>query len=308
MTKGLNKRCSAQFFRQLSLLCKAGIPLETIAKQLENGPMRERARQLRAYLARGMALAEAGRRLGLFSELDARLMRMAAIGGVSCSVIEHLAQRDEKAAHRQARIKSQLVLPACVFILALALKPLPALVAGELTGTHYLAGLILPLLLVGFIWQCLPLLPNLLRPQPIIGPTYHWLEFQVPWLGRWNRRRAVCDWFRWLGLLYRAGVPINDALDAANSSIVNARFERVARNAARCLQAGQPLVHALKPIAKISPLGQEMLLVGDAAGKLDDMLLHFVELESANIALHDEHVADWLPRTCYIAVVVWLLS
>ena len=74
--------------------------------------------------------ATAGERSGLFTRLEARLIHAAMSSGSPAHMYGRLAECYTARAMQVATMKSRMVMPAGVFLLALIIEPLPGLASG----------------------------------------------------------------------------------------------------------------------------------------------------------------------------------
>ena len=149
----LDLAARAQLFGHLAAMEKAGVPVEQALLSLQV-PARAKAAlaSLQTQIAGGSDMASAGLRSGLFTQLDSTLLRAAQASGCLAAVYQRLAERYNHRAQQTAAVKSRLLMPAAVLVLALFIQPLPALVGGQLSIVGYLWGVLWPLLLLGALY------------------------------------------------------------------------------------------------------------------------------------------------------------
>lgn len=306
--KALRPAESATLFSQLHRGIAAGLTPAQLSNVIKLPGRQRQLGTLRRLLARGLPLSAAGRKAGVFSSVDASLLHSSEAGGVLESALAALAEREQKFWLRQRRIRARLVLPAAVLLLALAVRPLPALIGGQIGTFGYGAAVTAPVLLLLVAAAVLPLACSLLRSLPGARALLDGIRLQMPLTGQWHRRRQLHGFCRQLGLLYRAGIPMLDAVRRSAACLDNEHLRRCARALAGELDQGQPLTTALMSIPQLEPAGRQLLSIGDVSGRLDAMLLHFVALEQQALDRHDEAMADWLPRIAYLGVMTFMAA
>ena len=305
----LDLRSRAGLFAHLGAMERAGVPIDRALASLSLGVRHETAvKRLRQMVGNGRDLASSGQLSGVFTPLESALVRAAQEAGALAHIYEQLAQRYDEQARHAAELKSRLLLPAGVLLLALAVKPLPALVAGNLSAAGYLAAVLLPVLWLSILlfgaralwrrWQ------QRRTDQP--GP-FDDLLLAMPVLGSLQRRADMRNFCDSLGLLLEAGMPVLDALPRASSAVSNARLRRDFANLAPRVAAGQSLVRAFDGL---SFPGKAMLIgvlnTGEATGRPGEALLRFARLQAQQLATNQQMLASWAPRLFYLAVAIWM--
>ena len=305
----LDLRSRAGLFAHLGAMERAGVPIDRALASLDLGARHESAvKRLRQMVGGGRDLATSGQLSGVFTPLESGLVRAAQEAGALAHIYEQLAQRYDEQARYAAELKSRLLLPAGVLLLALAVKPLPALVGGSLSGAGYLATVLMPILWLSALlfgaralwrrWQ------QRRTDQP--GPLDD-LLLALPVLGSLQRRADVRNFCDSLGLLLEAGMPVLDALPRACSAVSGARLRRDFANLAPRVAAGQSLVRAFDGL---SFHGKAMLIgvlnTGEATGRPGEALLRFARLQAQQLAASQQMLASWAPRLFYLAVAMWM--
>ncbi|PIA72140.1 type II secretion system F family protein [Pseudomonas sediminis] len=305
----LDLRSRAGLFAHLGAMERAGVPIDRALASLDLGARHEAAvKRLRQMVGGGRDLATSGQLSGVFTPFESGLVRAAQEAGALAHIYEQLAQRYDEQARYAAELKSRLLLPAGVLLLALAVKPLPALVGGSLSGAGYLAAVLMPILWLSALlfgvralwrrWQ------QRRTDQP--GPLDD-LLLALPVLGSLRRRADVRNFCDSLGLLLEAGMPVLDALPRACSAVSGARLRRDFANLAPRVAAGQSLVRAFDGL---SFHGKAMLIgvlnTGEATGRPGEALLRFARLQAQQLAASQQMLASWAPRLFYLVVAMWM--
>ena len=285
--KPLPYRIRAELFLQLSQLERAGLPYDrAVATMALPPPAAPRLKAMQALAARGIDAAKAGEQSGLFTKLEARLVRAALNAGSPGATYQRLAEYYSQRARQWGAIKSRLMLPAFVLAIALVVQPLPALVSGTLGVMGYAWQVISPLLLIAAIvvvlrWLGLPLY------RPILV------------------RSGFRDFFESLALMLEAGIPMFEALPAAIETVSDEATRRELTRVRQRVEKGETFAAALEgvPYLRGSP-ALAFAHTGEESGTLPQMLMRHAEVESAAIAAFYEQLAAWLPRIVYALVAI----
>lgn len=305
----LDLRSRAGLFAHLEAMERAGVPIDRALASLNLGGRHEAAvKRLRQMVGNGRDLASSGQLSGVFTPLESSLIRAAQEAGALAHTYEQLAQRYDAQARHAAELVSRLLLPAGVLLLALAVKPLPSLLGGDLSGVGYLTAVLLPLLwLSALLWGARALWRRWQQRSTDQPGTLDDLLLALPVLGSLQRRADLRNFCDSLGLLLEAGMPVLDALPRACSAVSNARLRRDFATLAPRVAAGQSLVRAFDGL---SLPGKAMLIgvlnTGEATGRPGEALLRFARLQAQQLAASQQALASWGPRLFYLAVAGWM--
>jgi len=294
----------ADLFSQLATMEDAGLPFDN-ALRLVHLPPRELRRLAGTRKWIRLGIADAGLRGGLFTSVEASLLRAAAASGSASRAYHLLSDYYARRAIRTKVMKSRMMLPVVMLVIAVFIRPLPNLVAGTLTWGGYLLKYLLPLIAVGGSawllgdfsqrWQSARALRNalgrVLSSVPLFGPI------QV--------RRNIRDFFDSLALLLDAGMPILDALPIALSTVRDQALRQQLSRIKPRIQAGGSFTQA---VSELSFPGHThacaLIAPGEASGTLPQMLFRYSEAETAAINRFDDLVAEWVPRIAYTSTAL----
>jgi type II secretory pathway component PulF len=300
----------ALLFNQLAALEAAGVPTLRALAMLQLRPATLlRVRGASEKIQQGGDLASAGQHSGLFTPLEVSLLQAAQSAGSPAQLYARLAADYGRQAQHHSAMRSRLLLPAVVLVLALLVQPLPALVAGSLSLFGYLWGVLQPLLglaLLGWLgrnmWARLQLPAGAGKVRPLDG-----VLLRLPLFGAALARRNSRDFFASLGLLLEAGVPMFEALPKAQACLSNSQLRRDFQGLSQRVQTGQTLSRALQSSA-LAGHAQLLSLVtsGEASGTLPAVLLAYAQRETQALASFEEQLASWLPRLAYLLVAAWM--
>jgi type IV pilus assembly protein PilC len=284
----------AVFTRQFSVMIDAGLPLvqclDILGNQEEHKYFSQVILQTRTDVEGGMSLAEAMKRHPkVFDSLFCNMIAAGEAGGILDTILKRLATYIEKAVKLRSQVKSAMVYPvaviviACVVIGVILWKVIPTF-ASLFAGLG--AELPLPTRIV------IALSNNLVRFFPIfvvaffaIGyglRTYYathggrrvidGLSLKMPVLGPILRKIAVARFCRTLSTLMSSGVPILDGLDITARTAGNAIIEDAIMTTRKSIERGETIAAPLKETNVFPGMVCQMISVGEATGALDTML------------------------------------
>jgi general secretion pathway protein F len=296
-------RTRAELFLQLAQMEKAGLPFDRALAVLSlPTPFLGRIEALRALTAQGVELASAGEKSGLFTLLESRLIHAATNAGSPANTYQRLADYYTERARQLATMKSRLMLPAAVFLLALLIQPLPALIQGSLSAAGYAWHVSKPILLIAVsIWGVRALAGADARGSR--RSFYQHLPLYGPIFVRQNLR----DVFESLGLMLEAGVPMAEALPTAVATAKDGDIRRELVKIRPRVAKGVSLTDALQGVGYIRDERLvQFIRTGEASGKLPELLLRHTRMETDSINSSLEQLAMWAPRVVYGIVLLWM--
>ena len=287
----LSLRIRAELFSQLATLENAGLPAVKAFNMIEFADSAQlRLVAARQRLAQRGDIALAGESSGLFTKLDARLIRAATLAGSPGRMYQRLAEVYTQRAALAAAVKSRLALPAFMLLLALLIGPLPSLVTGAIGAGGYIWQIVRPLLLIAL--------------AVIIVRQFHG---QLPIFKALNAKRNQRDFFESLALMLEAGISMLDALPAALATIDAPEMRREFAGIAPQIVNGATLAQALKKLPKLRN-GHLVSFVqtGENSGTLPEMLFRHTAIETESINGTYAQLAIWAPRFIYLLVTLWI--
>lgn len=295
----------ADLFGQLAAMEEAGLPFEKVL-DIVHLPPKERGRlaATRKWIRLGLGIGEAGQRGGLFTPMESALVRTATTSGSPARTYRRIADQCARRAARVKAIKSRVTFPALLIAVLIILGPLPGVVTGSSTPTHYLVNHLLPCIGAGVIGYLL-----LYRRQSIAHSLWRIrldgaLPF-VPIFGPMEVRRNLRDFFDSMALLLEGGVPMLEALPVALDTVRNQALKSGLAQIKPRIEAGMSFADAVARLSLFSRMQASGLIrTGEASGTLPGMLLHYAEIETAAIDRFDDLVAEWIPRLAYTSAAL----
>jgi general secretion pathway protein F len=296
-------RVRAELFAQLAQMEEAGLPFDHALRVLRlPPPFLARIEGLRALMAKGSQFPAAGEQSGLFTKLESRLIRAAADAGSPANTYQRLAAYYTDRALQLAAMKSRLMLPALIFLLALLIRPLPALMLGSLSALGYIWRVSYPVLLVGMLVVGIRALAR--REARSSGKS---LYQHLPLYGPIFIRRNLRDFFQSLGLMLEAGVSMADALPVAADTVEDGDIRRQLLRIQPRVAKGSSLAEAMRGIGYLQDARlHQFVQTGEASGELPQMLMRHSRFETETINSSLEQLTLWVPRAIYGMVALWM--
>jgi len=282
------------FTRQFSVMIDAGLPLvqclEILGSQEEDKNFAWVILATRGDVESGASLADAMKKHPkVFDPLFTNMIAAGEAGGILDTILKRLATYIEKAVKLKGQIKSAMIYPVAVVVIA-------TLVVGVIlwkvipTFANLFAGLGAELPLPTRV--VIAASNGLVRFGPIIivaicAAGYGFKQYyasvngrrvvdavmlKMPILGNLMRKIAVARFCRTLSTLLASGVSILEALDITARTAGNAIVEEAILTTRKSIERGETIAQPLKETAVFPPMVVQMIGVGEATGALDTML------------------------------------
>jgi len=284
----------AIFFRQFSVMIDAGLPLvqclEILANNQENPFFKKTLLGVRTSVEGGSTLANAMRAYPkVFDDLTTNMIEAGEAGGILDTILQRISQYVEKAVKMRAAVKSALVYPISVIVIAILvvgclLKFVVPIFANLFVGL----GVTLPAstqfvinlsdFVSNFWWLIFLVVGMIVVGLKYARKTKQGLYYtdkvllNLPIFGQVLRKIAVARFTRTLGTLITSGVPILDGLSITARTAGNAVLERALMNVRKSIEEGRTMVDPLRECGVFPSMVTQMIGVGEATGAMDNML------------------------------------
>jgi type IV pilus assembly protein PilC len=285
----------AVFTRQLATMMKAGVPLlqsfDIVARGSPNPRMTKLLNDIRADVETGTSLSGAFRKYPLhFDALYCNLVEAGEAGGILEALLERLAVYQEKTLAIKQKIKSALVYPIAVLVVAfIVLTVIMIFVIPAFEDVFKSFGADLPaptLIVIGmskfFVkwwWAIFGVLIGggyffiqSWRRSEKMQKTMDRLLLKVPVFGDLVHKSAVARWTRTLATMFAAGVPLVEALDSVGGAAGNAVFAEATEQIQKDVSTGSPLTTSMQTTGIFPTMVLQMSAIGEESGSLDHML------------------------------------
>ena len=282
------------FTRQLATLLEAHLPLSHSLRILEEQTvhpgLREVIRQVSADVASGLTFSQAlARHDTVFSRFFVSMIQSAEVTGTMDEAAKFLADYLEKENGLVSRARSALIYPGIVVGLFLIVGGIMVTVVFPQIGPVFeQSGVQLP-------WYTSALLSSgqfLSRWWPVLGflaatlilVTLNYLRTQegrifadeikirAPFLKKLFIPLTVTRLANVMGMLLKGGVPITQAVQISGLTVNNSVYQELMNSVAADVESGKTLSASLMQYPDyFPPLVSQMLVVGEATGKIDRM-------------------------------------
>ena len=307
----LSYRLRAELYTQLAQMEIAGLPFDKAFSLLDvAGPATARLAEAKKLTARGIDPAKAGEKSGLFTKLDARLIHAALSAGSPAAMYRRLADFYTQRAMQMSAMKSRLLMPLLVLLLALCIQPLPALIGGTISVGAYLWQILRPLIVLAALFYVARWRWNFALDQSAKSLQPTWL-LRLPLLGPLIVRRNLRDFFVSLALMLEAGISMLEALPTALATVEIGAIRRELARIAPRIEKGAALATALADLRCLTRENNgdrliEFVTTGEASGTLPAMLMRHTSMETASINDSYTQLAEWAPRILYGLIMLWM--
>jgi general secretion pathway protein F len=148
---------------------------------------------------------------------------------------------------------------------------------------------------------------------PGIRGVYDRIILTAPVIGKTVRQYSQAVFFRVLGILVEAGMPITDAWITAGRVMPNLHMARSLEPGLRFLRDGEPLEEAMRQTKLLDRDGRAMAAVGEAAGSIPGLLQRYSAYREMELRSRVKMMTSLLGLPClaiiamgYFISPVWL--
>ncbi len=294
------------FTRQLATMMKAGVPLlqafDIVGKGHNNPAVAKLLGDIKADVETGSSLSTSFRKYPLyFDNLFCNLVGAGEQAGILDTLLDRLATYKEKIQAIKGKIKSALVYPASIVVVAFiitavimifvipAFKELFSSFGADLPGPTVVVMAISDIFVdwwwaifgsIGFgFWFFFYTWKRSEKMQS----TMDRLILKMPIFGELIRKATIARFARTLSTMFAAGVPLVEALD----SVAGAAGNRVYYDATKRIQSeistGTSLTVAMQNANVFPNMVLQMTAIGEESGALDSMLSKVADFFEAEV-------------------------
>ncbi len=282
------------FTRQLATMIDAGLAmvqsLQALAEQTTNKAMRDVIHDVCTRVEGGDSFSEAlQKHPKVFNRLYYSMVSAGETGGLLAEILARLAVYLENAARLRKKVKSAMMYPTVVTVVAILITTFLLIKVVPVFGDIYSGfGAKLP-----GPTQFLINISEIVKRYFILialaggGLVYGWLHFIKTKPGRlfWDSRRIKLPIFgliahkiclarftRTLASLIRSGVPILEVLQIVSQTVGNVVMEKAIKDAASDIERGESISMAFGKHPVFPSMIIRMITAGEQTGKIDNML------------------------------------
>jgi type IV pilus assembly protein PilC len=293
--KSIKQKDIAVFTRQLSTMLRAGVPLiqafDIVARGSTNPKMTRLLTDIRSDVETGTSLSVAFRKHPLhFDALYCNLVEAGEAGGILETLLDRLAIYQEKTMAIKNKIKSALMYPIAVLVVAfvvIAVIMIFVIPSFEDVFKSFGADLPAPTLFViamskiftsywylifGVIGGGGYMFMQTWRRSEKMQKFMDRLMLRVPVFGDLVNKSSVARWTRTLSTMFAAGVPLVEALDSVGGASGNAVFSEATEQIQKDVSTGSALTTSMQTTGVFPTMVIQMCAIGEESGSLDQML------------------------------------
>ncbi|WP_295557638.1 type II secretion system F family protein [uncultured Hyphomicrobium sp.] len=287
----------ASFTRELSSLVKASLPVDETLRILSMQPqirarLRQATHELLRRVSEGEQLSAAIASDRIFPEFYSRLVAAGEMSGALPATLEQLADYLERSAESRTRIVASLAYPALIFVAALvvigvlavvlvpAVLPIfadagtdPPFIIRTLSGLGAIEMTTWIALIAAFLGIGVLAATN----RPVRQRLDHAI-LGFPLVGPLVVERESGRFARALSMLLANDVPMLDALRISGDTLSSAVFRDAIAEAGHRLKEGESLATALARSSRVPPLLLRLVSVGEQTGQLGALTQRAAEI------------------------------
>lgn len=286
--------------RQLSTMIGAGIPvaqsLEAIARGHDNPSVQELLTSIRQDVESGTSLSQSMRRFPLhFDRLYTSLVAAGEESGTLDILLEKVATYKEKIEAIKSKIKSALLYPAAVLIVAVVviaillifvIPQFESLFQGFGGDLPTLTRIIVDLsrwfqewwwaffgVMIGTIVGAI----GAYRRSPRLQFLMDRVALKLPMFGPLIQKAVIARFSRTLSTMFGAGVPLVDALESVAEGTGNRVYRNAVLEVRNEVSTGRSLEVSIAQTGLFPTMVLQMISSGEESGELELMLMKIAE-------------------------------
>ncbi len=293
--RSIKPKDMAIFTRQLATMMKAGVPLlqafDIVGRGNPNPSVTKLLNDIRTDVETGTSLSVAFRKFPrYFDNLYCNLVEAGEQAGILDQLLERLAVYMEKTEAIKSKIKSALMYPISVLVVAfvvVAVIMLFVIPAFEEVFRSFGADLPAPTLVVIAISKIFVKWWWLIFGG-LFGGFYFFMQawrrnekmqafmdrvmLKLPIFGTLVDKSCIARWTRTLSTMFAAGVPLVEALDSVGGASGNSVYASATLKIQQEVSTGTALTTAMTNANLFPSMVLQMCAIGEESGSIDHML------------------------------------
>ncbi len=285
----------AIFTRQLATMMKAGVPLlqafDIVGRGNANPSVAKLLNDIRTDVETGTSLSAAFRKFPLyFDNLYCNLVEAGEAAGILEALLDRLAVYMEKTEAIKSKIKSALMYPISVVVVAFVVVSVIMIFvipAFKEVFTSFGADLPAPTLFVMGVSEYFVKYWYIIFGT-IGGGFYFFLQawkrnekvqmfmdrlmLKMPVFGDLVYKSVIARWTRTLSTMFAAGVPLVEALDSVGGASGNSVYSIATEKIQQEVSTGTSLTAAMTNASVFPSMVLQMCAIGEESGSIDHML------------------------------------
>lgn len=293
--KAIKPKDIAIFTRQLATMMKAGVPLlqafDIVGRGNANPSVAKLLNDIRSDVETGTSLSAAFRKFPkYFDNLYCNLVEAGEAAGILEELLDRLATYMEKTEAIKSKIKSALMYPTSVVVVAfvvVAIIMIFVIPAFKEVFTSFGADLPAPTLIVmgiseffvAYWWLIFGVLGGGIyfflqawKRNEKVQRVMDRLLLRLPIFGTLIDKSCVARWTRTLSTMFAAGVPLVEALDSVGGASGNSVYADATTKIQQEVSTGTSLTSAMTNANVFPSMVLQMAAIGEESGSIDHML------------------------------------
>lgn len=288
------------FVSHLKTMVKAGLSLidalRILSEEIENKKLKNVIGEIKDGVEKGLQLSEVlARYPKIFPAIYVSMISAGETAGKMEMALEQVSVQMKKNHELTSRIRGAMMYPAVIVIAMIGISievvvfilpkllimfkefdarlPLPTRILifiTDFTGNYGLWMLaVIILLIITVVW---------LLKKPKIKKVVHAFNLKLPIIGTIIKKINLARFTLTLSSLLESTIPIIDATRISSEVLGNVIYKTSLLSVSESLKKGEALSDILRRFPKIfPPMVTEMIMVGERAGKTEDMLRELAE-------------------------------
>ncbi|MDZ7919067.1 type II secretion system F family protein [Rhodoferax sp.] len=293
--KSIKPKDMAIFTRQLATMMKAGVPLlqafDIVGRGNPNPSVTKLLNDIRQDVETGTSLSTAFRKYPLyFDNLYCNLVEAGESAGILDQLLDRLAVYMEKTEAIKSKIKSALMYPIAVLVVAFVVvsvimifvipsfKQVFTSFGGELPAPTLMVIAMSEFfidywwLIFGGIGGGLYFFMQAWQRNEKVQAFMDRLMLKLPIFGVMVDKSCVARWTRTLSTMFAAGVPLVEALDSVGGASGNIVYQTATQKIQQEVSTGTALTAAMTNANLFPSMVLQMCAIGEESGSIDHML------------------------------------
>jgi len=310
LTNKVTTKDRITFTRQFATLIGAGLPLSnsliTVAGQTASKPMRVIVEEILANVEAGRSLAEAfAKHPKVFNKVYVSIIAAGEMSGSLDDSLKRLAEQEEKDASMMSKIRGAMTYPLIVLaVIIMVIIFMIIVVIPQVDDLYKSLNETLPPLTVALVgtadflvrrwWFIIVVLALIAWGARTFLKTEKGVRFMaklklhIPLFNTLFRRLYTARFARTAQMLLATGVTMLDAINISAEAVNNILVEEQFKLAMEKVKSGKPLSESLQDRPYIMPMLGQMSSIGEASGKIDEMMGRVADVYEAEL---DERIA-----------------
>lgn len=309
--KAIKPKDIAVFTRQLATMMKAGVPLlqsfDIVGRGNANPSVTKLLNDIRSDVETGTSLSSAFRKHPMyFNALYCNLVEAGEAAGILEDLLDRLATYMEKTEAIKSKIKSALMYPIAVIVVAFVVVTIIMIFvipAFKEVFSNFGADLPAPTLFVmgmseffvewwwlifGVLGAGLYFFFQAWKRSEKVQMFMDRFLLKLPIFGDLIEKSVIARWTRTLSTMFAAGVPLVESLDSVGGAAGNSVYKVATDKIQNEVATGTSLTAAMTNVNLFPSIVLQMTAIGEESGALDHMLGKAADFYEAEV---DEMVA-----------------